>query len=375
MNLETKLDPRLWQFIQNSYENRNFTAAIIDALHFLSDLIREKSGLESDGAALIGNAFGGRSPKLKVNKLQSDSDWNVQKGIEQILRGIYQSIRNPRSHRRYNDKPEDADAIILFTNYLMGIIDQAKTPFSKDLFINSVFDPDFAENERYAELLVKKIPPKQRIEIFIDVYRAKEEADRDKLRYFIHALLKKLTKEEMSQVYEIVSEELEHTNDEGTIRSILTIFPSSCWKHYEEIGRLRIENKLIESIRSGRYQEEPKKFLSGALGTWATDIFEHFLLKEELMNALYHKLGWGERLEKDYVFNYFFYDMIEEEPKQRMINILVKGLKDGNKSYYEKVKYLIEFRGEPWKEALKESFDNFAEFEPTPDIPEDDIPF
>jgi len=270
MNLETRLDSRLWQFIQNSYENRNFTAAIIDALHFLSDLIREKSGLESDGVALIGNAFGGKSPKLKVNKLQSDSDWNMQKGIEQILRGIYQSIRNPRSHRKYNDKPEDADAIILFINYLIGIIDQSKSPFSKNLFIDSVFDPDFAENERYSELLVKKIPSKQRLEIFVDVYRAKVGADRDKLQYFIHALLKKLTKKEMSQVYEIVSEELEHTNDEDTIRCILVIFPSSCWKHFEEIGRLRIENKLIESIKSGRYQGETKKCLAGSLGTWAT---------------------------------------------------------------------------------------------------------
>jgi len=375
LNLETRLDSRLWQFIQNSYENRNFTAAIIDALHFLSDLIREKSGLESDGAALIGNAFGGRSPKLKVNKLQSDSDWNVQKGTEQILRGIYQSIRNPRSHKKHNDKAEDTDAIILFINYLIGIIDQAKSPFSKNLFIDSVFDPDFAENDRYAELLVKKIPPKQRLEIFVDVYRAKEEADRDKLQYFIHALLKKLTKKEMSQVYEIVSEELEHTNDEDTIRCNLAVFPSSCWKHYEEIGRLRIEKKLIESIKSGRYQEEPKKCLSGSLGTWATNIFEHFLLKRELMNALYYKLSWGTQLEKDYVIRYFFLDMIEEEPKQRMINILLKSLKDGDKSYYEKVKYLIEYYGEPWKEARKESFDNFAEFEPTPDVPEDDIQY
>ena len=375
MNLETRLDSRLWQFIQSSYENRNFTAAIIDALHFLSDLIREKSGLESDGVALIGNAFGGRSPKLKVNKLQSDSDWNMQKGIEQILRGIYQSIRNPRSHRRYNDKPEDADAIILFTNYLIGIIDQSKSPFSKDLFIDSVFDPDFAQNDRYAELLVNKIPPKKRLEIFVDVYRAKEGADRDKLQYFIRAFLKKLTKNEMSQVYEIVSEELEHTSEESTIRNILAIFPSSCWKHYEEIGRLRIEKKLIESINSGKYKVELKKCLSGSLGAWAPDIFEHFLLKKELMNALYRKLSWGEQLEKDYVFRYFFDDMIEEEPKQRMINILINGLKDGNKSYYEKVEFLIKYHGEPWKEALKESFDNFAEFEPTPDIPEDDIPF
>ena len=82
MNLETRLDSRLWEAIQSSYEARNYTAAIIDAVYFLSDLIRGKTGLESDGAALAGEAFGGKSPKLRVNKLQSESDWGVQRGVE-----------------------------------------------------------------------------------------------------------------------------------------------------------------------------------------------------------------------------------------------------------------------------------------------------
>jgi len=78
MNLESKIEERLWKMIQNSYEDRNYTGAIHDAIYFLSDLIREKSGLESDGVSLIGQAFGGKSPKLKVNKLQSESDKNIQ---------------------------------------------------------------------------------------------------------------------------------------------------------------------------------------------------------------------------------------------------------------------------------------------------------
>jgi uncharacterized protein (TIGR02391 family) len=70
MNLETKLDPRLWDAIRETYETRNFTSAILDAMHFLSDLLRERTGLESDGAALVGEAFGGNSPKLKVKSLR-----------------------------------------------------------------------------------------------------------------------------------------------------------------------------------------------------------------------------------------------------------------------------------------------------------------
>ncbi len=59
MNLETRLDPWLWEAVQNSIENRHYTGAILDSFHFLSNLIRDKTDLESDGVTLIGQAFGG----------------------------------------------------------------------------------------------------------------------------------------------------------------------------------------------------------------------------------------------------------------------------------------------------------------------------
>jgi len=46
MNLKTRIDNRLWQFIQNNYESEDYSGAILDAIHYLSNLIREKSGLE-----------------------------------------------------------------------------------------------------------------------------------------------------------------------------------------------------------------------------------------------------------------------------------------------------------------------------------------
>ena len=109
MNLETILVKRLWESIQSSYEARNFTGAILDAIYSLSDLIREKTGLQSDGTTLVGQALGGKSPKLKVNRLQTESEKNVQSGIEQILRGLFQAVRNPRSHEKRVDTQKDAD--------------------------------------------------------------------------------------------------------------------------------------------------------------------------------------------------------------------------------------------------------------------------
>src|ERR1035438_4234241 len=118
VNLQARLEQGLWKAIEGTYHNRNYYGAILDATHYLGQLIREKSGLESDGTALVGAAFGGKNPVLKVTKLQTESDKSVQSGVEQMLRGFYQAIRNPRSHQTMTDSIEDADALILMVNYL-----------------------------------------------------------------------------------------------------------------------------------------------------------------------------------------------------------------------------------------------------------------
>src|SRR5437764_11655835 len=103
MNLETEINPELWQAIRRSYENGAYANAILDSIHFLSEAIRMKTGLQSDGTALAGQAFGGKSPKLRLNRLETESEQNIQHGVEQLLRGVYQALRNPRSHGRVDD--------------------------------------------------------------------------------------------------------------------------------------------------------------------------------------------------------------------------------------------------------------------------------
>jgi uncharacterized protein (TIGR02391 family) len=154
MNLETRLEPRLWEAIRTSAEGRNFKAAVLDGIHLLSDVIRERSGADGDGVALVGAAFGGNNPKLKVNRLQTESEQNVQKGIEAMLRGLYQAIRNPLSHGTHLDSERDSEAILLFVDYLLRIVDQSRSPFSLSTLVARVLDQleplDVAEAELVA---------------------------------------------------------------------------------------------------------------------------------------------------------------------------------------------------------------------------------
>jgi hypothetical protein len=65
MNLKTLIREDLWQEISNSYEAENYKNAILDSMHYLSNILREKTGIDSDGVNLIHQSLSGESPKLK----------------------------------------------------------------------------------------------------------------------------------------------------------------------------------------------------------------------------------------------------------------------------------------------------------------------
>jgi uncharacterized protein (TIGR02391 family) len=382
MDLKTGLAEPLWAAIETTYESRNYTGAILDAMYYLGDIIREKTGLQSDGVALVGQALGGKSPKLKITKFQTESDRNIQKGTENLLLGLYQSIRNPRSHGKHADTKEDADAIILFINYLLKIIGGAKGTFSKSDFLNRVFDPSFVEKNRYAELLVEKIPPKQRLDVMIEVYRRKEEGEIDKLQLFTRALLAKLEEDEISTLAEVVSQELSNTDSNESVRFSAKIFPIEFWTRLDESAKLRSENRFLKSVTEGEYITSSSKCIKGAFGTWCGGHLHVFLMRDDFLWELLAKLDSSNTNEQDYVFEYFTGPLLSTLSKMQgtglanlATDIIQEHVKAGDKRFYNLAGHAVRVYKGFWKDSLKESIDKFQEVEPTSDNTSEDLPF
>jgi len=386
MNLETRLDPKLWEAVRTSLEVRKFTAAILDGIHLLSDVIRERSGLEGDGVALIGGAFGGTAPKLKVNRLITESEQNVQKGVDALLRGVYQAIRNPRSHGAYQDDERDAVAILLFLDYLLRIVDQSRTPFSLSVFVARVLEPDFVPKRRYATLLVKEIPPKHRLATCREVFARRAEGDAKNLRVFFDTLLSVMSPDERAELCELLSGELRQTNDEDTIRFVLGAYPAELWAQLEEIARLRIENKLIGSVKQGRWVKRQKRCTGGALGAWATYIIHQFTLKDDLWHALASMLRSSNTEEQDYVFHYFlsYADKCFDAPSPYLTWVMREGLETGDLRFkeavemwgYENIFEDVEPKPDhPWRKPFVEALANFTPAPEAVEISDDDVPF
>jgi uncharacterized protein (TIGR02391 family) len=303
LNLQTHISKDLWEALASPYEVGNFTHAILEAVHHLTTVLRERSGADGDGVTLVGQALGGDAPKLRVNALQSETDRNVQKGIEHLLRGIYLAIRNPRSHEQFKDTQPEADAVIYFLDYVLSILNASKEAFTVDTFIASISDPEFVESKRYAELLVAEVPANRRVDALTSLFNIRRTLEFRKVRHVISTLLSLLSEPQLLQYVNVLSDQLRTTTEDLDVRTALQMLTPELWPRLSEAARLRIENKLIRDIQKGEILSTGK--VAGSLGTWCSSFIKNFTLRAEAANVLLTKLEDIDEDDHHYVAKYF----------------------------------------------------------------------
>jgi hypothetical protein len=300
--------------------------------------------------------------------------------MEQLLRGLYQAIRNPRSHGKVTDTEENAQAVILFIDYVLRIIGAARSPFTLQEYVARVLDKDFVATDRYARLLVDKLPAKYRLEVFHELFKRRTETKGDKLRAYFTAVLAVLTTDERREVSRTVSSELEVTNDDDSIRTAIDVLGEAVWKELDELPRMRIENKLLQEVRGGKYNVARSRCEAGALGTWTQSILADFGLKKELGSILLRKLESPNPPEREYVYQFFFrhLDALYETPPPRLASIAVKWLNQGDPRFKETFTSAWMWPDEEWGQEVTQALKDFESQAPTasPFDPDDnDLPF
>lgn len=371
MDLKLEISQDLWGAVQKNYNHENYTSAILDAIHYLTEIIRNKTGLEGDGASLIGQAFGGENPKIRMNKLQTDSEKNIQKGIQEILKGIYIAFRNPRSHEKINDEKKDADYIISFISYLLIGIDKSKGSFDENNFFQRITDPYYVKSKEYATLLVNEIPRRQRYNFAVKLILNKEQIDIYVLSHFMKVLFDKLDEKDTSNLYQVISDTLKTTSKKADIRYILHVCPAQYWRMLDKAVRLRIENLLYIDFEKVVYDATDDSFGEhGALSTWITEThLEQFEDTHQWTYSAIQKLESGDDSQKAYI-NKYFWEKICNINKNNidwcLRNYIKKGLQNKDSEIIEKVEaQLIYEKEHPWWQVFQEELKEYPEIKYT----------
>jgi uncharacterized protein (TIGR02391 family) len=369
VDLRSNIEQDLWEAIEQNYKNESYASSILDAMHLLTDTIRNKTGLEGDGSSLIGQAFGGDNPKLQLNKLQTESEKNVQKGTQELLRGLYTAIRNPRSHEKYKDTKDDADSIIHFIGYLLKVIDKSKTSFQPSTFLQRVYDQNYVHTEQYSKLLVNEVPKRQRINIAISIILEQQNVHLENVRYFLRALFDKLEDNEISEVYKVISEQLKYTHENEDIITMLYTVPGEYWGKLDKSVKIRMEHILYKSVEIGRYIASVDSCREGALGTWIES--EHLMNFEnisEWMSMMIIELKYGEDEERIAYIEKFFWDKIckvnYDNVDYWLLDYIKEGLNNRDEEIVNKLKSEIQFtENHSWWKTFEKELRAFPEIQ------------
>lgn len=91
--------PDILRYCQAELLVDNYFHAVFEATKSVAEKIRNKTGLTSDGAALVDDAFSFKAvPHLALNSLQSESEQSEQKGFMNLLKGLFGAFRNTTAH-------------------------------------------------------------------------------------------------------------------------------------------------------------------------------------------------------------------------------------------------------------------------------------
>ena len=340
MKIEDRIRDDLWKAIQAHYERTDYTEAVRDAVFHMSEVLREKGGIEDkDGTKLVETALLGSNPAILVNKNETTTEKDFQQGIGFAFKGIMQSVRNPLSHESFQYTQDEAEVLILYINFLLNQVDKSGGGTKIDNIIDLLLDDDFTDTQEYADLLLKEVPSKKRYDLLLELYQKRAQLPQNKLNYFLTALFASLTKAAKSDFVRVVSTSLMRCKDDNDLRMYCHYFMNDTYKDIDKLAQLRIEDLMLKSINAGKYENvydfesetHEKKCTAGSLSTWVSKKLDLLGNKEAIINLLFKKLDRGYS-EQEFVFTYFVSAITKKpsEYKKSELYVIKSQLKKGN---------------------------------------------
>ncbi|WP_428249826.1 TIGR02391 family protein [Ferrovibrio sp.] len=125
-----RIHPEVKKYCKAELLQENYFHAVFEASKGLAQRIRELSGADGDGAALVDKVFSIERPMLAINTLQTETERSEHKGFASLLKGCFAAVRNPLAHEPkllWKGEDDAADYLSLISLLHRRLDDCAKT--------------------------------------------------------------------------------------------------------------------------------------------------------------------------------------------------------------------------------------------------------
>ena len=125
---ELDLHPEIERACSKLFADGHYTESVENACKVLDMLVKMRSmRTDPSGTELMQLVFSPKSPILKFNEQQNDSEKSEQQGMMYLYAGVMLALRNPRAHGLVQDHPENAIGYISFISMLAKALDRTST--------------------------------------------------------------------------------------------------------------------------------------------------------------------------------------------------------------------------------------------------------
>jgi uncharacterized protein (TIGR02391 family) len=93
-----RIHPEVLKYCRTELLQDNYFHAVFEATKGLAQRIRDISGVDADGAALVDRVFSIERPVLAINTLRTETEKTEHKGFAALLKGCFAAVRNPLAH-------------------------------------------------------------------------------------------------------------------------------------------------------------------------------------------------------------------------------------------------------------------------------------
>ncbi len=327
----------LYKAIKSHYEQGDYTEALRDAMFFIRDLLQEKSGLENkDNTELIEASLLGKNAAIKINKYETKSEVNFQEGVGFALKGLVMHLRNPISHDRIEYSEQDADAQILYINYLVNQIDKSSGRQLITDWMEYLHGSNFTSSKVFAQELIKELPKKQQYDLLVNIWRDRSSFEPHSINNFIDELVDKLSSQEKTSFINIMNTELINCSGDRELSMMFNFFAKHFYVNLKKIVKIHIEDIVKKGIENGICIDGKSKGNNAATATWAEDYINNFFTKEEIIKVI-RKRFLSSQESSEYIRKFFsdYVDLEDPETLNDLKESIKQHLRWGDKYVYD----------------------------------------
>lgn len=369
-----------WNAIASHYEKECYEDALKDACLYIIELVQEKSeNFDMDGEKLINNVFSEKNPKLLINKNQTPSEIDEQRGYGFLLRGLICAIRNPLSHDKHiKYSKETADSILIFiNNYIIPKLDDTKEFGYVDNWFNFIFIDNNNDSERYTNKILDNLNKKDRVNLMKEIIEKLIQIPEGKYSYFINVLYNSLTIKSKNEIAVMLNRRLIKVGDDQYLRMFFNHFNPEIWNELDDLITVRIEEMVIESIKKGKivlspFEMDETLISEASLSTWVSDWIKFFSNYEEIKKVLLKKLY--NKDEAKYIFKYFYNIITSKSFLLENAKEITKGLKEKNYYFKQLIEEHMLLNDDHDLGIFREDYEKVKDIK-EPESPAEDLPF